>query len=182
MWHVGFNFDFFKQNWKLEFWDGRVNSGFYIWEQILFKVFIFKREGTRVCMWGRGREWGSEREESQADSALSAQSLTWGSIPQTERSWPELKSRVRHSTDWATQVLRRTKKNFFNQIMSILFKLNKWFKWHLFLTSSWPKVENSWGRVEKGHISRVPPFSSVCPCTAERAPWGLPSLKSQESN
>ena len=32
------------------------------------------------------------------------QSLTWHSLhPTTLRSWPELKSRVRHLTDWATQ-------------------------------------------------------------------------------
>ena len=48
------------------------------------------------------REKEGER-ESQAGSTSAAQSLTWGSIPRTERSRPELKSKVRHSTDWATQ-------------------------------------------------------------------------------
>ena len=50
---------------------------------------------------------GAEREgdrESQAGSTLSSQSLMWGSNSWTERSWPELKSRVGHLTDRATQV------------------------------------------------------------------------------
>ena len=51
------------------------------------------------------RGW-AEREgerESQAGSPLLAQSPTWGLIPRTIRSWPELKSRVGHLTNWATQ-------------------------------------------------------------------------------
>ena len=48
------------------------------------------------------REKEGER-ESQAGSPSAAQGLTWGSIPRTERSRPELKSKVRHSTDGATQ-------------------------------------------------------------------------------
>ena len=36
-------------------------------------------------------------------SVLTVQSLMWGSIPWTARSWPELKSRVGCSTDWASQ-------------------------------------------------------------------------------
>ena len=60
-----------------------------------------EREGERQHEWGRGRE---RERESQAGSTLPAQSLTWGSIPQTVRSWPEPKSRVRRLTDWATQV------------------------------------------------------------------------------
>ena len=41
-----------------------------------------------------------ERERgSQAGSTLSIQSPTWGSIPQTMRSQPEPKSRVRYLTD-----------------------------------------------------------------------------------
>ena len=39
--------------------------------------------------------------ESQGGSALSAQSLTQGSIPRTMRSWPEPKSRVGHLTNGA---------------------------------------------------------------------------------
>ena len=49
---------------------------------------------------------GTERErerESQVGSTLSAQIPTRGSIPQTMRPWPEPKSRVRSSTNWATQ-------------------------------------------------------------------------------
>ena len=50
---------------------------------------------------GRGRE--GER-ESQAGSALTAQSQTWGSISWMIRPWPEPKSRVGHITNWVTQV------------------------------------------------------------------------------
>ena len=54
--------------------------------------------------WERGSGRGAERErESQAGSTLSAQSLTLGSVPQTVRSWPKLKSRVLCFTDWATR-------------------------------------------------------------------------------
>ena len=51
---------------------------------------------------GRGRERGKDR-ESQAGSALSAQSLMWGLNSQTTRSWPEVKSRVGCLTDWITR-------------------------------------------------------------------------------
>ena len=69
-------------------------------------LFIFerKRGGTcvRVSMQGRAER---EREgESQAGSALSAQSQMWGLNSQTVRSWPEPKSSVGPLTDWATQV------------------------------------------------------------------------------
>ena len=46
---------------------------------------------------------GAER-ASQAGSALSVKSPTWGSISQTTKSWPELNSRVRCLTDRATRV------------------------------------------------------------------------------
>ena len=61
-----------------------------------------------MCLhtWGTGREREGER-ESQAGSALSIQSLIWGLIPGTVRSWPKPKSRVSHLTDWATQVPRK---------------------------------------------------------------------------
>ena len=69
-------------------------------------MFIsFERESVSVPAHGRGR--GREREgerESQADSVLSTQSPTWGSNPQTVRSWPAWKPRVEHLTNWATQV------------------------------------------------------------------------------
>ena len=68
------------------------------------KFICFERERERE----RERTWagvGAEREgrrESQEGSTLSAQSPTWGQNPRTVRSWPELKPRVGHSTDWAT--------------------------------------------------------------------------------
>ena len=41
--------------------------------------------------------------ESQAGSALSAESLMWGLNSWTVRSWPVPRSRFGHSTTWATQ-------------------------------------------------------------------------------
>ena len=58
-------------------------------------LFIFEKEREKEC--GRDRK-------SQAASALSAQSPMWGLNPPTVRSWHQLRSRVRHLTDWATQV------------------------------------------------------------------------------
>ena len=66
-----------------------------------FCFVFFLRERQRQCKWKRG----SERErESQVGSALSAQSLMWGSHSWIVRSWPEPKPRVRCLTDWGTQV------------------------------------------------------------------------------
>ena len=47
---------------------------------------------------------GWRERESQAGSALSVQSTTWGLNSRTLRSWPEPKSRVKCLIDWATQV------------------------------------------------------------------------------
>ena len=65
-------------------------------------LFIFRGEREHARKWGRGREKRGER-ESQAGSKLSVRSLTWGSNPQSVRSWPGLKWRVRHLTNWATR-------------------------------------------------------------------------------
>ena len=66
----------------------------------LFAIFLslFERgEKVCVCMCILISSGGAERErESPRGSVLSAQSPTWGSIPQTERSRPEPKSRERH--------------------------------------------------------------------------------------
>ena len=61
-----------------------------------------ERERLRLQV-GKGQR--EVETESQAGSALSAQSLTWGSNSWTMRSWPDLRSRVGHLTDWATQAL-----------------------------------------------------------------------------
>ena len=52
-----------------------------------------ERERERQHEWRRSRERGGR--ESKAGSALTTQSLTWGSIPGTMRSWPEPKSKAR---------------------------------------------------------------------------------------
>ena len=73
---------------------------------ILFLFFFlslfihFERETERAS--GEGTEREGER-ESQADCMLSGQSPMWGLIPWS-MIWPQLKPRVRHLTDWATQV------------------------------------------------------------------------------
>ena len=56
----------------------------------------FERERKSERKQGRGIK---RERESQAGSALSVQSLTWGWNSQTVRSWLELKSRVRGLTD-----------------------------------------------------------------------------------
>ena len=68
-----------------------------------------------ICLRGRvsknekrgRRKKGRKRErESQADSLLSVESDLSLHL-MTQRSWPELKSRVRCLTDWVTQALKR---------------------------------------------------------------------------
>ena len=70
-------------------------------KKCLFIYFERERERERTQV-GEGQR-GRERENPKQGSALSAQSLTWGSIPRTVRSWPKLKPRVRCLTDWVTQ-------------------------------------------------------------------------------
>ena len=68
---------------------------------IFFNVYLFCE---RECAHTQVSEGQQERErESQAGSALSAWSPTWGSNPRTVRSWPEPKSRAGRFTDWAPQ-------------------------------------------------------------------------------
>ena len=70
----------------------------YILFLFFLSLFIYFERASRV---GAERK-GGER-QFQAGSTLSAQSLMQGSSSQTTRSWPEPRSRVRCSTDWATQ-------------------------------------------------------------------------------
>ena len=61
-----------------------------------------------IHFWDREREReharvGEGRDNPKQALCLSVQSLTWAWNPRTMRSWPEPKSRVSHSTDWATQ-------------------------------------------------------------------------------
>ena len=61
----------------------------------LLNVYLFiLRESTS---WGGGEREGDK--ESQAGSMLSVQSPMQGLIPQTVRSLPEMKSRIRCLTD-----------------------------------------------------------------------------------
>ena len=67
-----------------------------------FKVYFY-------LFWERDREQAGEGQrekeiESQASSALSAQSPLWGRNSWAVQSWPEMKSRVRCLIKWATQV------------------------------------------------------------------------------
>jgi len=75
-------------------------------ERQAYYLFIWERERererTRVHELGEAE--GEGERESQADSTLSAEPDV-GLDLMTLRSWPELKSRVGRSTDWATQVL-----------------------------------------------------------------------------
>ena len=73
---------------------------YLFWERVCMCVRML----TYVCEcdWGRDREREGEG-ESQAVSELSVQSPTWSLNSRTLRSWPELKSRVEHLTDWTTQ-------------------------------------------------------------------------------
>ena len=95
-----------------------------------FLMFIyFERQRAHE----QGRAETEKERESQAGSNLSAQSQMWGSIPWTVRLWPKLKSRARHLTNRATQVLQFV--NFLNlniyvpydpTILLLIFTQEKW--------------------------------------------------------
>ena len=69
-----------------------LQGSFFPFLSFFKKVYLF---------WG-GR-WQRQGERENPKQALLAWSPTWGSNSQTVRSWPELKSRVGHSTNWATR-------------------------------------------------------------------------------
>ena len=103
----------FQVSWSQSLSRGEYYLNTYVcWSQclkdvlclLIFKYLLiyFERERQRQHGRGRGKEKGRET-ESQAGSMLSAQSLGQGSNSQTTRSWPELKSRVWHLTNWDTQ-------------------------------------------------------------------------------
>ena len=76
---------------------------------ILWPSFIKKNFFTFIYFWETGRDRaqvgeghrkiGTQNPKQAPDSELSAQSPTWGSNPQTVRSWPE----VRRLTNWGPQ-------------------------------------------------------------------------------
>ena len=76
---------------------------FLFLKKSLFIYFERERERARVQAWAEEGQREMET-ESQPGSTLPEQSLTQALTP-TVRLWPELKSRVQHSTNWATQVL-----------------------------------------------------------------------------
>ena len=69
--------------------------------KLFLSFYLFLTERKRERKKGRGRERGTER-ESQAGSALSAQSLMQDSNSPTLRSWPEPKPRGRCLANWVT--------------------------------------------------------------------------------
>ena len=80
---------------------------------LLMFIYLFWERGkereSEACTNKGGAERERERErerESQAGSSCLCRSLTWGSIPQTVRSWPELKSKLTCLSDWATHMPR----------------------------------------------------------------------------
>ena len=74
------------------------------------KSYLFWKE--RGCTWACESGGDGQRERNpQADSALSREPNVELS-PRTWRSWPEQKSRVRCSTDWATQVPHKSHFHF----------------------------------------------------------------------
>ena len=73
-------------------------------QKVLFVFSVFYLFWERERAWEVGTAEKEEEKESQAGSALSAQSPMQGSNPQTMRLWPEPKSRAEHLKDWAIQV------------------------------------------------------------------------------
>ena len=95
---------------------------------LFFFFYIILRGRKHVNMCACTRRGGEDREgerEYHAGSAPSAQSPKRCSNPQTIRSWPKLRSRVGHSTDWTTQAHPTT------QFLKLFFSLensNFWIK------------------------------------------------------
>ena len=87
----------------------------------------------------RANRGGAEREEdrgSPAGSVLSVQSLMWGLNSWTMRSWPEPKSRVGRSTNWATQAPQSMIILIYQRgclLLSIFFHVTSEFKAYFWL-------------------------------------------------
>ena len=94
---ICFSFSFFPSETGLK----NFYCSFHASHFFFFKFTYLFRE--RMCTWA-GKEQIERERESQAGTMLSAQSPTWGSNPQTKRSWPEPKPRVRGWTNWDTEV------------------------------------------------------------------------------
>ena len=84
--------------------------------------FIYRdRECGHICAWARGSR-GRSRERILSSHHAHVHGADWSLDLMTLRSWPELKSRAGHSTDWGTQVpqcgciLRATCKLFFQKL------------------------------------------------------------------
>ena len=109
----------------------------YFWER--------ERERDRNGAWiAKGqREKETQNPKQAPGSEPSAQSLARGSNSWTGRSWPELKWRVRHLTNWATQAppqifLLKHKildeGHFVFQVILHPFRKEKWRMYDFFFT------------------------------------------------
>ena len=125
---------------------------------------LFERE--RHCEWGRGRETEGERIPSRLRAA-SARART----PETKRSWPEPKLRVRGLTNWATQtplnpILKKlptapicSRKKFLCNLRVVLSELVCWAGEKIKIWGSWrseragiwrPNIFFQYGKRTKG--------------------------------
>ena len=119
-------------------------------------MFVYFRESEWACGQGKGRERGRQK-ESQAGSALSVETPTWGLNPRSVRSWPELKPRVRCLTNWATQAPQELLFLFVCLFLIFIFERQR---------------EREWGEGQReGH--RGSKVGSTL--TAENLMWGLNS-------
>ena len=80
-----------------------MNVPLFVWTIHCFlSVFIYFWERQRQQEWGRGRERG--RENPKQVPRCQHRARHGAQMHKTMRSWPEQKPRVRHLTDWPTQV------------------------------------------------------------------------------
>ena len=102
---------FFQWIERLLWFPSRKIKTILIWKSlqliyICFPVFflpILVESGAFQIFWSLFFIYFGGGRESQAGSALSAQSSMWCWVPETMRSYPDSRSRVGHLTDWATQ-------------------------------------------------------------------------------
>ena len=154
-----------------------------------FSFFILRERASRE----RAERGGETERIPTRFHILSAPSLTWGSIPQTLRSWPEPKSKVWCSTDRATRRAEFNKFYFWclhtfhinhNNVLpflNILFLFNYFLNVYLFILRERAWAEKGQRDRETENLKQAPLSAQASHSTQSHQPWDQDLSQNQES-